>query len=76
LRAGGEQVLESAQSIASDLARFENSACNLRAALLVLKRFSVGLQQDQVRDEHHAVGKYLLVPWGGQVLTRCVVAQT
>jgi hypothetical protein len=40
------------------------------------ERFSVDLQQDQVLDEHQAAGKYLPVPWGGQVLARCVVAQT
>jgi hypothetical protein len=34
----------------------------------LLKRFSVGLQQDQVLDEHHAARKYLLVPWEGKYL--------
>jgi hypothetical protein len=41
-----------------------------------LERFSVGLQQEQVLDEQHAAGKYLLVPWGRQVLACSVVAQT
>jgi hypothetical protein len=41
-----------------------------------LERFSVGLPHEQVLDEDHAAGKYLLVPWGAQVLARCVVVQT
>jgi site-specific recombinase XerD len=42
----------------------------------ILKRFSVGLHQEQVLDEHHAAGKYLPAPRHKQVLARSLVAQT
>jgi hypothetical protein len=49
------------------------SVCGSR---LLLKRFSVGLQQEPVFDEHHAAGKYLPAPRHKQVLARSVVRQT
>jgi hypothetical protein len=39
-----------------------------------LKRFPVYLHQEQVLVRH-AAGKYMLVPWGGQVLACSVMVQ-